>query len=154
MLRPGSTHTGADWRRTSRKWAWTISQSRRFFATRTCARRSGSTSKPCHNRSRLQCRNLPQSGMCNECAMKWWVRLQETRMNTGADDRTWTDDLSITNRLLYQLSYVGIPFIYNQLASSDLIAVAHFVAHFGQQMGNKLRFSPNFFNHFSLKSSR
>lgn len=27
---------------------------------------------------------------------------------TGADIRTWTEDLMITNQLLYQLSYTGI----------------------------------------------
>ena len=27
---------------------------------------------------------------------------------TGADDRSRTDDLLITNQLLYQLSYIGI----------------------------------------------
>lgn len=37
---------------------------------------------------------------------------------TGADDRDRTDDLSITNRMLYQLSYVGLPSIVNAVGMS------------------------------------
>jgi hypothetical protein len=31
-------------------------------------------------------------------------------MRSGAESRTRTDDLLITNQLLYQLSYFGLPF--------------------------------------------
>ena len=40
--------------------------------------------------------------------------------NLLADSRTWTDDLLITNELLYQLSYIGLlytDFIFKHLAS-------------------------------------
>jgi hypothetical protein len=41
-----------------------------------------------------------------EGAVKWLVSIWKN----GADERTWTADLPITNRLLYQLSYVGFWF--------------------------------------------
>ena len=36
-------------------------------------------------------------------------RIHETTVNIGANDPDRTDDLLITNELLYQLSYVGAP---------------------------------------------
>ena len=36
------------------------------------------------------------------------MKLAGKLLKTGADERTCTADLPITNRLLYQLSYVGL----------------------------------------------
>jgi len=37
------------------------------------------------------------------------TRVRELKEGNGAESRTRTDDLLITNQLLYQLSYFGLP---------------------------------------------
>ena len=45
---------------------------------------------------------------CTLTARRTFHGIADTRMNTGADGQNRTGDLPITNRLLYQLSYVGL----------------------------------------------
>ena len=56
------------------------------------------------------CSALTGTGLEN-AAQKQTARIAAGRIKTGADERSRTSDLLITNQLLYQLSYISEPLI-------------------------------------------
>ncbi len=69
----------------------------------------------CKTNCKLNLKEVENSKSADSCynfrytALLTYVRLAlESPINIGADDRSRTCDLMITNQLLYQLSYIGI----------------------------------------------